>query len=115
MDRLRVFVHALFFLIGALGLEAYAARTGNPIITGFLQFMRWGSYVPFALAAASALNHHRGMLILLVVVTIAVGAPTDTRALADQLAPIGVGILIGSFITSVSDYGGKDAGPAPSA
>src|ERR1035438_8008868 len=103
MDRLRVIVHALIFLICAQVIEQYALRTGNPVITGFLGFMRWGCYVPFAVAAASALNHHRGMIILVMVLTVALGAPTTMRSLADQVAPIGRGVVQGAFITKLGN------------
>src|SRR3954453_17163811 len=94
MNLLRSLTHALIILTVALITSAFATR-GIATILGYLRF---GSFLPFALATAPVINHQRGLLITTLAVTIAVILPCTIDELARALVPIGAGVLLGVAI-----------------
>lgn len=113
MAGLRVIVHSIAFLIFGPALAYLAARTQNPGLAALVGFLQYGSYIPFSIAAASALNQHKTALLALLGITVLLGAPRSLSELATMISPIGAGVVIGSItrkiITTEHNDGSTDA------
>lgn len=114
MAALRVLIHSLGFVILAQAIEFLASRTGNPGLVAIAGFMRWGSDIPFAIAASSALHQHKTVLVGLLGLTVLLGAPGNIQELAVQVSPIGTGVLIGSMVRKIIEPESTN-GTSPSA
>lgn len=101
MDSVLVILHAVVFLILAKALELVAGQTGNQGLVTVLHFMGWAGYVPFSLAASSTLHQHKGLIIGLLVGVVVLGGAHTLPALADELMPIGAGIIAGSIARNI--------------
>jgi hypothetical protein len=107
MDGLRVFVHAAAFVIGAALLGLLGDKTGSPLLLLAVHWIAWANYIPFGIAASSGMHNHKGVLVLLVAGVLLLTSPDTSERLAVIMAPIGIGLLVGSIIRNFTKEKGN--------
>ena len=90
----RALVHTLIILAVAT-IGASIATRGFAIVLHHLSF---GSFLPFALATAAAMNNQKGLLIATAGVTVLAIIPCSIQLLAHAVLPIGIGVLLGTGV-----------------
>lgn len=95
MKFLRTLAYALIILAVLLVVSETVHRPGFAML---LRYLAFGSYVPFALATAAAINGQRGIVVAVVLISILAIIPCSIDTLAHAVVPIGAGILAGEAL-----------------
>lgn len=103
MDPLRIIIQGMVFLLFGKAIDLVASRSGNHGLQLVAEAIRWGSYVPFAIAASSALHRHKTAILVVTGLALLLGDPTSLQELSTQLTTIGTGVLIGSATRALID------------
>jgi hypothetical protein len=96
VDIIRILIHSTAFLLGGMLLQLGADHTKNQGLALISSLIEWGSFLPFAIAASSALHKNKTMIIAITVITVLLGQPGSLQDLSTQLSTIGAGLLIGT-------------------
>ncbi len=105
MKFLRTLAYALIILAILLVISETVHRPGFAMLLGYLSF---GSYVPFALATAAAINGQRGIVVAVVILAILSIIPCSIERFAHAVVPIGVGILAGEALRIALKEAGEE-------
>jgi len=101
MKVLRTLAYAAIILAVLVMVQESVKLPGFVLVLGYLRF---GSFVPFALATAAAINGQRGIVITVVILSVLSIMPCTIEVFAHALVPIGVGILAGTSLhTAITD------------
>ena len=98
---LRMFTHALCFLIVAHLAGALALRTTPPGYAAVMRLLAPGDYAPLAVAWSAALHRQQSIIIALVILIMVGIWPCTMNDLAAWLTPVGAGVLLGSLVERV--------------
>jgi len=98
MAGIRVIIHGTLFLLGAVLLGVLGDQTHSQYLLAITPWIRYWSYVPFALAGSCGLHAHKGMTVLLTSMVILIASPRTTASIATCMVPIALGIILGTMI-----------------
>jgi len=112
MLLIRTFTHALVGIAIVVIATTIAGRQNAPGLQLVLQFIGAGSGIPFGLAFAVGMNNYKALTIPLVLAILLFAYPATMGDAASILAPIGIGLALGSLCQGVlKNPGGTVARP----